>query len=209
MPITPITKPKKKVKTCKCGKPRKLGSSLCNACYRAKKAEQDKKYREKNREKLKIKDHLSYISGIERKCLECSKIFKRPKYKKSKFCSRKCHRDNWIRTGKRKTINNPAWKNGNHSSTYRKIFLEDCEKKGIDLKTEGCQICGITTALAYDIHHIVFRSEMPKHEKTNDPINLIYLCRSCHNKLHRKKRESRKELVIKRNLEKVFNKKLI
>lgn len=40
-----------------------------------------------------------------------------------------------------------------------------------------CQLCG---SVANDVHHILFRS----HGGSDDPRNLICLCRSCHDLAH-------------------------
>lgn len=172
-----------------------------------RKRKRDREYREKNKEKISKKKKERYYSGVTKYCKNCGKIYKRPLNKAKKFCSNNCQFEFWRQYGVRKRENNPAWKNGNHSNTYKNIFLEDIKKKGIDLEKEGCQLCGRVNSLAYDIHHIVFRSECPNHPYLNDPINMIYLCRSCHSRLHYKKNR-RKQLVQERGLEDIFNKQL-
>ncbi len=65
-------------------------------------------------------------------------------------------------------------------------------------------------------HHIIFKSEAPKHKNLNDPRNLILLCRDCHNYFHGRgkdglgkeptsKKEDRRYLVEERELYKLFN----
>jgi len=88
---------------------------------------------------------------------------------------------------------------------YVKGFIKYCEENNISLK--GCQLCGNINSI-FDIHHIVFKSETLNPER-DSPINLIYVCRSCHETLHGNKREARRQLVIDRGLEKIFNKKLL
>jgi len=77
-------------------------------------------------------------------------------------------------------------------------------QKNID--TMQCERCGTRNAI-FDIHHIVYKSEVPFHEKKHDPINLTLTCRKCHDWYHAKK-NNRKKIVIERGLEEVFGKKL-
>lgn len=196
-------------KVCKdCGEKKVIYKySRCLECFKKDKSVKDKIYRERNREKLLKKQKEYFKSGPERLCKHCGKPFKSP-LKKRMFCGKFCQYEFWRANGIRKRQNNPAWKNGSHQQTYRRIFLEHCGKEGIDLEVEPCQLCGKINQPAYDIHHIVFRSEAPKHPALNTPINLIWVCRSCHNYLHRSKRQNRKILVDQRGLEKIFNRNL-
>lgn len=78
---------------------------------------------------------------------------------------------------------------------YGYIF---CQKKG----------CGKSKAYKFEVHHIVFRSERPKHPMLHDKINLIIVCSNCHNQaensFHNRK-EERNYLVSERKLDEIFN----
>ena len=65
-----------------------------------------------------------------------------------------------------------------------------------------CEHCGRTTK-ALDAHHIVYRSEKPKHPELNNTKNLILLCRDCHTWFHDKKYR-RESLMLNRNLKQLF-----
>lgn len=67
-----------------------------------------------------------------------------------------------------------------------------------------CEICGRSDCFNYHIHHIVYRSEVPKHKELNNNKNLILLCENCHYKLHADKK-LRINLVKKRGLSNLFN----
>lgn len=87
----------------------------------------------------------------------------------------------------------------NMQDEYGYIF---CQKKG----------CGTSNAYKFHVHHIIFRSEMPDHPNLHDKLNLIIVCQRCHNEapdsFHNDKSQ-RNYLIIERNLEKLFNHKLI
>lgn len=65
-----------------------------------------------------------------------------------------------------------------------------------------CERCKFKQAT--DIHHIIYRSEKPKHELLDHPVNLIGLCRECHDYFHQSK-NNRKELVKIRKLDIIFD----
>ena len=67
-----------------------------------------------------------------------------------------------------------------------------------------CEDCLRSNSLRFEVHHIVFRSEAPRHPKLNSKENLILLCRKCHCAYHNQK-DLRKKLVEKRNLKTLFN----
>ena len=67
-----------------------------------------------------------------------------------------------------------------------------------------CQNCFTTSSYKYEIHHIIYRSELPKHKELNNPRNLIILCELCHKWFHNKKTR-RNDLIVKRKLWEVFN----
>ena len=55
-----------------------------------------------------------------------------------------------------------------------------------------CERCGRSNQYHYEIHHIFYRSEKPKHKHLNHKNNLILLCKSCHTFLHEHKPERQK-----------------
>ncbi len=78
-----------------------------------------------------------------------------------------------------------------------------------------CERCKTTNGI-FDCHHIIFKSEAPKHKNIDHPDNFIVLCRNCHNFFHGKgkdgngvepttKKEDRLYLVEERGLNKLFN----
>jgi 5-methylcytosine-specific restriction endonuclease McrA len=74
------------------------------------------------------------------------------------------------------------------------------------IKEDGnlnCEKCSTTFSIQFSTHHIVFRSETPKHPELNNLKNLIYLCYECHESLHKNKK-SRNYLIRLRNLTSVF-----
>lgn len=74
----------------------------------------------------------------------------------------------------------------------------------IDVGYVYCQHCSKSkTNFGWHLHHIVYRSEAPKHKNIDNEKNLIFLCSSCHDKFHAKK--SRREYLVKnRKLWKLF-----
>lgn len=60
----------------------------------------------------------------------------------------------------------------------------------------------------FSVHHIVYKSEAPKHPRLNDMRNLLICCDKCHKWFHNKK-SNRNKIVIERNLEALFHKSLI
>lgn len=69
----------------------------------------------------------------------------------------------------------------------------------------SCQYCGTSNSIAFEVHHIVYRSEAPHHPNLHNPINLILLCREHHKWFHSKK-DRRDELIIERCLWEIFPK---
>lgn len=66
-----------------------------------------------------------------------------------------------------------------------------------------CQKCAATYSILFSVHHIVYRSEKPKHKHLNTLRNLIYLCDFCHTALHADKK-SRNYLIKQRRLVDLF-----
>lgn len=50
-----------------------------------------------------------------------------------------------------------------------------------------CELCGISSALAFSTHHIYYASRYPKHPQLHNFKNLILLCTFCHSAFHQEK----------------------
>ena len=66
-----------------------------------------------------------------------------------------------------------------------------------------CDKCGRNNTYNYSMHHIVYRSEKPKHEHLHNEKNLIDLCMKCHLWFHEKK-DRRNYLIEERKLTELF-----
>lgn len=140
---------------------------------------------------------------VEHRCKFCKKKYIGQKAYKTRFCSLECQYK-YYKTN-RIGAKNPYWRGGNHSATIAKNYKKYLENKGYNYVTSGCEICHKTGERFYDLHHIIYRSEAPKHKELHNPRNIIYVCRGCHTGLHRNKKTERRLLIAKRGLEKLFN----
>ena len=52
-------------------------------------------------------------------------------------------------------------------------------------------------------HHIVYRSEAPKHKNLNNPQNILLCCTKHHKRMHEKK-DRRRDIVIERDLSSLY-----
>ena len=94
-------------------------------------------------------------------------------------------------------------------SEDEKTYLAQREKlriQAIENENYFCQKCGVSQK-SLECHHIVWRSEIPRHELKHDLRNLIFLCIECHKWYHDKKC-NRNELVEDRKLYKLFGDKI-
>ena len=88
---------------------------------------------------------------------------------------------------------------------YRRAFL----KKNKYIYCERCEVNqNSKKALRFEVHHIIFASERPKHKNLHNPKNLILLCIGCHNELHKHK-FLRNDLVVKRGLVELFDNQIL
>jgi len=184
--------------------------TYCFDCWEKEAYKRNKRYREKHWERLAIKKKEWFNSGKEWKCKQCKKKFKyqRPRVFCSKDCQFQYWRDKKIRKGKK----NPAYRNGyytNRKNSHTSKHHNACKQYKIKMVDEvgylKCELCGISSAIRYETHHIVYASEAPKHKELHNHKNLILVCIKCHNWLHQKKTR-RNNLVVERGLEKLFNK---
>jgi len=187
----------------------------CKECKYKINQERCRVYREKNIEKIKQrKRELYYSKGKKLICVQCGKEFYRASYINKKFCSRKCFHEESKES--RKGTNNPAYRNGTrvkgrsvswrHLDATRKYGRDFLEKNGY----KYCENCGINQSLRFETHHIVFASEMPRHNELHNVKNLILVCIKCHNNFHSgKTHEKRIELVKARGLVELFGKTIL
>ena len=67
-----------------------------------------------------------------------------------------------------------------------------------------CERCGVNHSIQFSTHHIIYRSEKPKHPALNSLLNLIHLCFECHEWFHKSKK-NRNEYITKRKLYLLFS----
>ncbi len=159
---------------------------------------------------------------LTKECLFCGDEFK-PYTSLDKFCSANCRVENqkvgrscrWSNESVRNITgkNNPAYRNGNYQRGAKrnndgtKLFLRNiAEIRQQMLEDPGyiyCEFCGVTVTARFEGHHIIFRSEKPKHPSLHDKVNLINLCIKCHNDFHKSK-GLRNKIVKHRELHKIF-----
>ena len=142
--------------------------------------------------------------------------------KKTIFCSTKCI---WVyEWNQRKWENNPAYRNWrycyksftkdelsekryeNNWFQYKELYINRNKIKDQQIKQKWysfCEHCKTTSSLRWETHHIVYRSEKPKHKNLHNINNLIRLCISCHNEFHKNKK-MRNNYVIDRWLNELF-----
>ena len=147
------------------------------------------------------------------KCVVCKKMFAPYQRQASiglrpmKYCSRKCYFEHEKES--RKGKNNPAYRNGSRvggKSDFDSRKTEKYRKNFLSKTTYPfCEECGVNQSLRWEIHHIVFRSEMPSHKYLHDLRNLIHVCINCHNNFHKGGcGKKRLHLVEERGLVKLF-----
>lgn len=89
-------------------------------------------------------------------------------------------------------------------SIYKKARLELEQDIINEFGYIFCQFCNKSNAFKFDVHHIMYRSEVGRHGEVHNKRNLIIVCRDCHNDLHADK-SLREGLVRERNLKQLFN----
>lgn len=132
--------------------------------------------------------------------------------KKWKHCSKKCQ----IISLKENRIweNNPSFRNWWYSLWNKKnhqfkdyFFRKTCKEYDKEMLNKFwykfCENCSINNSLRWEHHHIIFRSEKPRHEYLHDKRNIIHLCIKCHNMFHKDK-SIRIPLIMERKLNELF-----
>lgn len=129
-------------------------------------------------------------------CKCCGAVFVK-RLSTDRFCSSKCAYA-YKKPIKQGTIRKSISKS---NRTFHAVKLEMAEKM---MDNPHCQHCGIPTQ-NLDLHHIFYRSEVPNHAFLNDPVNLIWVCRECHEWFHESK-DNRRRIAEERGLYDIFNK---
>lgn len=185
-PLKKIIGLKKRCKDCWADFVKKAwNQNRCNDCMYER-----ARMRDKNRKKIH-----------ERKCRNCRIIFQ-SKNSSSKYCSRSCFFESQKELRKKK--GNPNFKHGknddqNEWMKNRRAFLDSFIDKNGSLFCERCLKPLENQIFAYHVHHIVYRSEAPKHRNLHNPLNFLLCCPRCHSWFHNKK-DRRDYLVRERNL---------
>jgi hypothetical protein len=132
-------------------------------------------------------------------CKTCGKEFRQ--YRSvDKYCSALCQKSD----AKPKKLSSQSLRtiDANRLFLRNKSALKN--KQIIFTGYNYCENCGLKNPYFLDAHHIVFRSERPNHANLHDKINIILLCRPCHDQFHAIK-ETRNPILEQRNLKSIFN----
>jgi hypothetical protein len=137
----------------------------------------------------KFWNYERWLKELKCQCVKCWTIFKQER-KNNKYCSKECKNAFDADTRNRNT---------DYLKGLRKIKGQMIESKGFIY----CQNCHTSNSLKWEYHHIVYRSEKPKHKHLHNEANIILCCIKCHNWFHKKK-SNRNELIKERSLELIF-----
>ena len=133
-----------------------------------------------------------------------------PKTSTQRTCSKECKKtlsfkekrrlknDQFKRQEKEKR--KKAFAEWTQTNTIKMAIFRDMEKEG-GIYCEECGRRGNYTKI--EEHHIIFRSELPRHPKRHCRENVLILCEACHRKFHEHKK-IRDKWIIKRRLWEVF-----
>tara|TARA_R110002020_G_scaffold471533_1_gene698705 strand:+ start:272 stop:814 length:543 start_codon:yes stop_codon:yes gene_type:complete len=66
-----------------------------------------------------------------------------------------------------------------------------------------CERCTTESSIQFSTHHLIYRSERPKHPMLNNIRNLLFLCFECHEWFHKRKK-NRNEWIKKNKLWELF-----
>jgi hypothetical protein len=148
-------------------------------------------------------------------CKQCGEEFIHSIFLTRKFCSNKCQ--GLYMKKSRLGEDNPAYRNGMYSRNkrgprhepfpyrkWKKRYKEEILARHDCIRCEKCYASG----QRLEFHHIVYRSEAPRHKNLHDPRNNILLCVTCHNWFHNKK-SHRDPYIIQRKMWELFPKIII
>lgn len=140
-------------------------------------------------------------------CTHCGTSFEVKRFLQQ-FCKPACQiahtKETTKEWGKRPVINSKPLKPSKDANTYlnaRKAFLRDVRER---YGCVTCERCGRDGRYAtIEVHHIVYRSEKPRHEHLHSFENLMCLCLTCHEWIHENKGR-RDQIVAERKLNLIF-----
>lgn len=146
-------------------------------------------------------------------CVLCKKSFNAI-FNRTKYCGRKCY----FEDQKKKRIGkgNPAYRNGEFTEKFdrnkyywrSKEFIKNAKIIRENMIKESgyyyCQHCKVNQSARWETHHIIFRSEKPRHPHLHHLKNLIRVCINCHNLFHKYKNKMRDKYIKERELEDLF-----
>lgn len=135
-------------------------------------------------------------------CSECkAKFFKGKISWNAKVCGRECYAKRRARLYGGK--NHPRHAHGERVHQGQRETVQYRNEVVALNGYELCEECGRSNAAPYQVHHIVYRSEAPRHPNLHNARNLILICAACHGFFHRNK-ANREGLVKKRRLYELF-----
>tara|TARA_R110000803_G_scaffold70704_2_gene133671 strand:+ start:1235 stop:1786 length:552 start_codon:yes stop_codon:yes gene_type:complete len=67
-----------------------------------------------------------------------------------------------------------------------------------------CEKCKTGRSIQFSTHHLIYRSERPKHPMLNNTMNLLYLCFDCHEWFHKRKK-NRNKWILENKLWELFD----
>lgn len=134
---------------------------------------------------------------------------------KPKYCSVRCRSEHLKRTGSAAPNYKHGWFTKQLSKKYRNTYsYKETEFRNISKAIKDdivllygrlvCERCKAHNTNIWDVHHIIYRSEAPKHPNLHNRNNLILLCRDCHAYYHSRK-ANRSELIKSRKLYELFD----
>lgn len=180
------------------------------------------KYCSMDCQKLAVNIKRSQDKPSKKTCNYCQKEFK-PYTSLDKYCSANCRianqkskrSRNWSKEScdNRSGDNNPAYKSGSYARGNKKSADGERFYKKVRngmrakmIEEHGylfCEKCNTNNTYQWEMHHLIYRSEKPRHEHLHNEKNLINLCMKCHNWFHNKK-SRRNEIVEQRGLTELF-----
>lgn len=191
-----------------------------------KERKKDPEYMKSFIERRKISARKDYLKHTERcknnakklryksTCVFCLKEF--DTYSKTVVtCSELCYRTRmsqnriwewnpWFRSWVyAKSSELKSWVHGFKDRKFQKVCKEMDREMIEKYSYKFCEFCLVNNSMRWEHHHIVYRSEKPRHEHIHDRSNIIHLCILCHNDFHRNKWK-RNSIVMERKLNLLF-----
>ena len=119
----------------------------------------------------------------ERMCAECGKPFRYLASSPRTFCSRRCA---GLATGRGKPAGRDSWSWTGGAPGYRGPGWAALSEQIRDRDGRRCVDCGTaeTASAPLHVHHLIRAAEWDRPGEANDPVNLVSVCRWCHQKRH-------------------------